>query len=296
MKNRIFPLLMLSVFLASCGDKEKSDYSLIDNFKDSKTLSFIATINQRSGDIVKSFSDNDVIAIYGSLYNGATAEPFDAQNSYISNAEYTLANNLFSHRYGQYFIGEKMDLYGYTPYMNDFNSKISKFTIPVDQRVGYSNCDLMYAEKIGCATMELPAALEFSHLFAKIEINLTQGASISSLNGLEIKVKNAVNVVKIEKGEVTPIESTGDLTPFKVDGNKYEIIIAPQTIASGVSFLEFTFGKEVSTWKTNTPLNFAASTLIKIDVTVESGYLDVTVSGNIDGWGDDDDPITGTIN
>lgn len=297
MKNRVLYLLILALLFAAC-DKKVHDYSLKDGFDDNAKISFTATIDQRKADGQKSFAQSDAIAVFGLKYNGNTPEILNITSTYIANAEYTMNNSLFTKSFPQRFWGEKMDFIAYTPYLPTLTSTKPQYTLAPDQSSGYKQYDVMYAKKSSCTAADMPAALEFSHLFAKMEFNLTRGTSISSLEGIEIKVKNLINKVELDLSDGTLVQQTSVeyMAPYKVAIDKYEMIVVPQSIAAQSVLFEFTLGGEVIKWKTQTPVNITASTLVKVNVTVESNAVDVTITGNIDGWEDDDNPVTGETN
>lgn len=221
---------------------------------------------------------------------GLTVIKSGDQTPYLSNALLTCN--------GSMFVGSGVEWYAdrtknaafraYYPY--DANGEPTAFTVQTDQRGnGYTLSDFMSSSKMDVAPTAGAVAMIFRHQLAKINIyikNNTQAfitetgiASCALTANVSVAAGSATACETSQKAAVVAHETTPQ--------EKYNAIIAPQTAAL-TFYVKLDDGSLMRSVAMNSA-EYAGGKQFTARLTINDDRLDVTLSGEIEGWGDNTD-------
>ena len=168
------------------------------------------------------------------------------------------------------------------------------FTVATDQTsdASYKASDLMFASKTNQAKQAEAVNLAFSHKMAKLCVNITAGAGVTSITS--VSILNVKPTVTFNQATGTVGEATGDATTIAVS-NQGAAVIPAQTIDGGL--LSIVTDKGTATYSVASK-EFAAGNLYTINITVNLRAVGTTT--DITGWTSEGtvtvNPVQGTTN
>ena len=168
---------------------------------------------------------------------------------------------------------QNIDIVAYYPY----NAGTS-FSVATDQTADedYKGSDLMFASVTNQAKQAAPVELVFSHKMAKLNVNITPGQGVSSINSLS--VLNVKPTVSFNQATGVVGEATGSATTIAMS-NEGSVIIPAQTINGGLLSIVTDMGTATYTV---TDKVFEAGKLYTINITVNLRAVGTTTE--ITGW------------
>lgn len=206
---------------------------------------------------------------------------------YAENTKLTYTGGAFSGELEWYGDGGlTSSISAYYPYSS--NGFPSTFTVGSDQTSGAGAYDLMVAAKADVKPQTAPVTMVFKHQLTQIVMNVTNTA------GVEIEkvvFKGVVPTVNVSVSEFGDVLASVDTAAEKVDivaeavkkDLKYRAIIAPQTLAFGVS-LTTKQGGSVLGQISEVTMKPGYSYAINAEVTAEG--VRFSLAGEIEAWED----------
>jgi len=199
-----------------------------------------------------SFEQGDRIGLYVTEYNGETAAPLQISGNWANNVAASFEGGVWTTAKKIFWSDNRMDVYGYYPYMTPASIDEHPFAVALDQSTerdgdrlgGYEASDFLWAKAEGVAQAEGTVALTFSHRCSKLVVKLVKGPSYegdlpdNAALYLHSIVPTATidfttgAVVKDLFGEMATIKM------HKVDNATYEAIVVPQRLDSRRPFIE----------------------------------------------------------
>ncbi|MBQ3851580.1 MAG: fimbrillin family protein, partial [Bacteroidales bacterium] len=154
----------------------------------------------------------------------------------------------------------------------------SSFTVATDQTsdVSYKASDLMFASITNQAKQSEAVNLAFSHKMAKLNVNITAGSGVSSINS--VSILNVKPTVSFNQATGAVGEATGSATTIAISNNGAAVIPA-QTIDG--ELLSIVTDKGTATYSVSNKA-FAAGQLFTLNITVN--ILAVGTTTAITGW------------
>lgn len=130
--------------------------------------------------------------------------------------------------------GQTADVTAWYPYDSKENANIS------NQAGGYTQYEFLKAEETGQSSQQT-VNLTFKHQMAKVQCEVIDINS-RYIRGAKVRFYGMPSVT-FNKGEVTATGTRDEIIPYSIDHDNfttYVALLAPQTIASGESFIEVT--------------------------------------------------------
>ena len=154
----------------------------------------------------------------------------------------------------------------------------STFTVAADQTAdaSYKASDLMFASVTNQAKQAEAVNLAFTHKMAKLNVNITAGSGVSSINSLS--VLNVKPSVSFDQATGAVGSASGDATSIAMSNNG-AVVIPAQTIDGGL--LSIVTDKGTATYSVASKA-FAAGQLYTINITVNLRAVGTTTA--ITGW------------
>ena len=291
MKKNILILAVATLLMVSCSKNEEILVS------EESVMQITATHPSATRATATVFEDGDKIGVYVTDYTGDVASPLQISGNWANNVATTYDGSVWSTVKKIFWSENKMDVYGYYPYMTPSSIDLHPFAVALDQSIegengvlgGYEASDLLWA-KTSAVTQDGGAVpLEFKHRCSKLVVKLVKGEdyegdfpSIASLYIHNVVPTATIDfttgaVVKDIFGEPTTIKAR------KVADDTYEAIIVPQRITSRRPFLELISGKISYLWEDTFYFKAGVQHTISLTINANPDQLKVEIGGEIEG-------------
>lgn len=291
MKKNILILAVATLLMAGCS---KNDDVIVP---DEGLMQITALHPSATRATATGFEDGDKIGVYVTDYAGEVASPLQISGNWANNVEATYDGTSWSLSKNIFWSDNKMDVYGYYPYMTPTSIELQPFAVALDQSTegvdgelgGYEASDFLWAKTSGVTKSNGNVALAFKHRCSKLIVKLVKGEDYDGdfPSSAELFIHNVVPtatidfttgaVVKDVFGEPTTIKAR------KVDNGTYEAIIIPQRVTSRRPFIEL-IANNISYLLEDT-FYFKAGTQHTISLTINSNpnQIKVEIGGEVEG-------------
>lgn len=222
--KKIFGYITLAMALTACGsDEALQEY---EHQQDKYPLQFTATVEDIQTRVTadNNWSDGDEIGI-----QIGTSEEQQGKYTYAANDG---SGTWSSENPVSWQEDQTADVTAWYPYDKKENTDIS------NQADGYTQYEFLKAEETGQSSQQT-VNLTFKHQMAKVMCRV-KDADGRYIRGAKVRFYGMPSVT-FDKGVVTATGTRGEITPYSIDevnSTTYVALLAPQTIASGESFIE----------------------------------------------------------
>lgn len=244
------------------------------------------------------FESGDVIGVYATEYSGDTAAPLQISGNWANNVATTYDGTVWTPAKKIFWSENKMDVYGYYPYMIPTSIDEHLWSVQLDQSTpetadalsGYEASDFLWGKATGVSQTDGNVQLEFKHRCSKLVVKLVKGADYSGVlpTESELYIHSTVPTATIDftNGAVTKY-IYGDMETIKarrVDDATFEAIIIPQRMETRRPFLEY-IANGVSYLYEGTFV-FKAGKQHTLELTINSNpdQIEIEVGGNVGDW------------
>lgn len=244
------------------------------------------------------FESGDVIGLYATEYAGEEAAPLQISGNWANNMATTYNGSAWTPAKKIFWSENKMDVYGYYPYMVPTSIDEHLWSVQLDQSTpettdalsGYEASDFLWAKATGVAQADGDVQLQFKHRCSKLVIKLVKGPDYSGVlpTESELYIHSTVPTATLDfvNGAVTKY-IYGDMATIKarrVDDATFEAIIVPQRMETRRPFLEY-IANGVSYLYESTFV-FKAGKLHTLELTINSNpdQIEIEVGGEVTDW------------
>lgn len=236
---------MAALLLASCDKAE-------DIAVDDGSIRFVMQYPSATRATETSFEQGDKIGLFLTEYTGKTPAPLQISGNWANNVAATLEGTEWVTAKKIFWSDNRMDAYGYYPYMSLTSVDEQPFSIALDQSTertgdqlgGYEASDFLWAKTEGVDQSTETVTLQFSHRCSKLVIQLVKGPSYEGElpDSAMVYIHNVVPTATIDlaTGAVTKdvFGEVATVKARKVNNATYEAIMIPQRIESRRPFIE----------------------------------------------------------
>ncbi|MBO7300033.1 MAG: fimbrillin family protein [Tidjanibacter sp.] len=245
-----------------------------------------------------SFEDGDVIGLFVTEYIGETASPLQISGNWANNVATTFEDALWTPAKKVYWSENKMDVYGYYPYMKPTSIDEQLWSVQLDQSTpettdalsGYEASDFLWAKAEGVSQEDGEVQLQFKHICSKLVVKLVRGETFegdfpdNTVVYLHSTVPTAT--MDFEKGIVSK-DIYGEVTPIKakrLSSDTFEVILIPQSIQSRLPFVEIEMNGIA--YMTYDLFSYLPGVQYSVSITLNSSpeQIEVEIGGNIENW------------
>ena len=244
------------------------------------------------------FESGDKIGLYATEYNGDVASPLQISGNWANNVATTYDGATWTPAKKIFWSENKMDVYGYYPYMTPTSIDEHLWSVQLDQSTpetegalsGYEASDFLWSKATGVSQTDGDVQLEFKHRCSKLVVKLVKGKDYSGVlpTESELYIHSTVPTATIDftNGAVTKY-IYGDMETIKarrVDDATFEAIIVPQRMETRRPFLEYV-ANGVSYLYESTFV-FKAGKLHTLELTINSNpdQIEIEVGGSVGEW------------
>ena len=244
------------------------------------------------------FESGDKIGLYATEYNGDVASPLQISGNWANNVATTYNGVTWTPVKKIFWSENKMDVYGYYPYMTPTSIDEHLWSVQLDQSTpetedalsGYEASDFLWGKATGVSQTDGNVQLEFKHRCSKLVVKLVKGKDYSGVlpTESELYIHSTVPTATIDftNGAVTKY-IYGDMETIKarrVDDETFEAIIIPQRMETRRPFLEY-IANGVSYLYESTFV-FKAGKLHTLELTINSNpdQIEIEVGGDVGEW------------
>ena len=236
---------MAALLLASC---DKAEEIAVDD----GSIRFVMQYPSATRATETSFEQGDKIGLFLTEYTGETPAPLQISGNWANNVAATLEGTEWVTAKKIFWSDNRMDAYGYYPYMSLTSVDEQPFSIALDQSTertgdqlgGYEASDFLWAKTEGVDQSTETVTLQFSHQCSKLVIQLVKGPSYEGElpDSATVYIHNVVPTATIDlaTGAVTKdvFGEVATVKARKVNNATYEAIMIPQRIESRRPFIE----------------------------------------------------------
>ena len=291
MKNNILILAVATLLMASCSKDD--NFTTVEEGLMQITALHPASTRATATD----FENGDKIGLYVTDYADDVASPLQISGNWANNVATTYNGTAWNTAQKIFWSDNKMDVYGYYPYMNPTSIDEHPFSVALDQSIegengelgGYEASDFLWAKATAVTKEDETVALEFKHRCSKLIVKLIKGADYKGdfPTSASLYIHNVVPtatidfttgaVVKDVFGEPTTIKAR------KVADDTYEAIIVPQRVTSRRPFIELIAGN--ISYLVEDTFYFRSGKCHTISLTINSSpdQLKVEIGGDVGG-------------
>ena len=277
---------LISIFAAMAALAACSKGQAISPVDDDQ-MRFEMLVGKSTKATASNFESGDKVGIYVVEYNGEVAAPLQISGNWVNNASVMYDGSVWMSTKSIYWpqTENKVDVYGYYPYMDLISVDEQPFSVALDQSTsregdvlgGYEASDLLWAKSSGVTKENGTVELSYKHIMSKLLIKLVKGPEYSGdyPDFSELYIHNVVPtaIVDLTNGSVVK-DMYGEETTIKakrVDNGTFEAIIVPQRIESSKPLVEL--------------ISYGVSYLMESSFYFRNGkvhMLELTINGNPD--------------
>ena len=133
------------------------------------------------------FESGDVIGLYATEYAGEVAAPLQISGNWANNVATTYNGSVWTPAKKIFWSENKMDVYGYYPYMTPTSIDEHLWSVQLDQSTpetadalsGYEASDFLWAKATGVEQTNGDVQLQFKHKCTKMVIKLVKGEAFT---------------------------------------------------------------------------------------------------------------------
>lgn len=244
------------------------------------------------------FENGDVIGLYATEYSGDIATPLQISGNWANNVATTFDDASWTPAKKVYWSENKMDVYGYYPYMTPTSIDEHFWSVQLDQSTpetadalsGYEASDFLWAKAEGVSQDDGDVQLQFKHICSKLVIKLVKGETFEGefLDNTVVYLHSTVPTATIdfEKGIVSK-DIYGEATPIKakkVSSDTFEVILIPQSIQSRLPFVEIEMNGIA--YMTYDLFSYLPGVQYSVAITLNSSpeQIEVEIGGEVTDW------------
>lgn len=290
MKKNILILAVATLLMVGCSKND--EYMVVDD----GVMQISALLPSTTRATAGGFENGDKIGLYVTDYTGEVASPLQISGNWANNVATIYDGTNWSTAKKIFWSDNKMDVYGYYPYMTPTSIDLHPFAVALDQSTegengelgGYEASDFLWAKTSAVTKDGGTVPLEFKHRCSRLIVKLIKGKDYKGdfPTSASLYIHNVVPtatidfttgaVVKDIFGEPTTIKAR------KVTDDTYEAIIVPQRITTRRPFIEL-IANNISYLLEDT-FYFKAGTQHTISLTINSNpnQIKVEIGGEIE--------------
>lgn len=244
------------------------------------------------------FESGDVIGLYATEYAGEVAVPLQISGNWANNVATTYNGLVWTPSKKIFWSENKMDVYGYYPYMTPSSIDEHLWSVQLDQSTpetvdalsGYEASDFLWAKATGVEQTNGDVQLQFKHRCSKLVVTLVKGPDYSGVlpTESELYIHSTVPTATLDfvNGAVTKYlyGETATIKARRVDDATFEAIIVPQRMETRRPFLEY-IANGVSYLYESTFI-FKAGKQHTLELTINSNpdQIEIEVGGEVTDW------------
>lgn len=246
MKNNILVLALATLLMVCCT---KNDDIIVPEEGLMQITALHPASTRATAD---AFESGDKIGVYVTDYTGENASPLQISGNWANNVATTYNGSEWNPAKKIFWSENKMDVYGYYPYMTPTSIDEHQWSVRLDQSTpetadalsGYEASDFLWGKATGVSQTDGDVQLEFKHTCSKMVIKLVKGEQFTDEFSDDTKVylhsTVPTSTIDFDKGIVSKdIYGTPQKIRAKqVSTDTYEVILIPQSITERMPSVE----------------------------------------------------------
>ena len=291
--KKIFSLLVIAALLM-VGCENSEDIPVVeDGVMQIEVLHPSATRATETA-----FESGDKIGLYATEYSGDVASPLQISGNWANNVAVAYDGTVWNPAKKIFWSENKMDVYGYYPYMTPTSIDEHLWSVQLDQSTpetadalsGYEASDFLWGKATGVSQTDGNVQLEFKHICTKMVIKLVRGEKFTYDFPEDTKVYLHSTVptatINFEKGLMSKdiYGSRQKIRARQVSIDTYEVILIPQSITERMPFVEVEMGGV--SYMTEDMFSYRPGVQYSVAITLNSSpeQVEVEIGGNVENW------------
>lgn len=244
-----------------------------------------------------SFENGDRIGLFVVEYDGENQLPLQISGNWANNVETTYSNGIWTTEKKVFWSENKVDVYGYYPYMDLVSVDEQPFSVALDQNNegtdgkmgGYEASDFLWAKTAAAEQSQESVALQFRHCMSKFVVRLVKGADFEGElpNNAVLYLHNTITEARLDLATGTAVKNgfatPNTITMHKVSNDTYEAIVVPQRLETRRPFVEMIAGNV--SYLVESSFNFKAGMMHTMSLTINSNpeQVEIEIGGSVGG-------------
>ncbi len=244
------------------------------------------------------FESGDVIGLYATEYTGEVAAPLQISGNWANNVATTCNGSVWTPAKKIFWSENKMDVYGYYPYMVPTSIDEHLWSVQLDQSTpetadalsGYEASDFLWAKAEGVSQENGDVQLQFKHRCSKLVIKLVKGKDYAGVLPTEsqLYIHSTVPIATLDfvNGAVTKY-LYGEIATIKarrVDDATFEAIIVPQRMETRRPFLEYVANGVSYLYESTFIFKSGKQHTLELTINANPDQIEVEIGGEVDEW------------
>lgn len=287
--KRLFVMCTVISVLISC-QKE-------DPVQDGGQIRFRMSVGNETKVTADRFEEGDKVGLFVVEYDGDLAKTLQISGNWANNVSVTFDGNNWTPAKKIFWSENKVDAYGYYPYMSLVSVDEQPFSVALNQDAdgengslgGYEASDLLWAKAEAVVQENETVALIYKHIMSKLIVKLVKGEDyVGDFPDVsELYIHNVVPsaLADLTRGTVVkdPYGTEATIKAHRVDDATFEAILVPQRLESRLPFIEF-ISEDVSYLLEDT-FYFRNGKVHVLELTINSNpdQVSVEIGGSIEG-------------
>ncbi len=244
-----------------------------------------------------SFEAGDSIGLFVVEYDGESPRPLQISGNWANNVATVFSASGWTPEKKIFWSENKVDVYGYYPYMPLVSVDEQPFSVSLDQRAsasgdapgGYEASDFLWAKTAAASEEDGTVSLAFRHCMSKLVVQLVKGPNYEGdfPDNAEMFLHGTVPSARIDLVNGVVVKDmfgqTESIRMRKVDDGTYEAIVVPQKVDTRQPFVEMVVDG-ISYLLENT-FTFKAGMVHTLSLTINSnpGQIEIEIGGSVGG-------------
>ncbi len=246
------------------------------------------------------FEQGDKIGVFAVEYFGDEQQPLQVGGNLLNNEPLTYDGTNWNPSRTLYWGESDVDFYAYYPYgeINSVNALI--FDITPDQRTestdealgGYESSDFLYAKSEGLAQSDGAVAMQFRHLFTKLNVEIVKGETFEGElpEDITVSIYNTVTTATVDlvKGSATKY-AYGEKEIIKArqtSPNEFTAILVPQFIDQLTPLVEVIMDdiSYLLDYSISLKPGYQHTLSIIVNTSPDQEKIEISIDGTINDW------------
>lgn len=288
----------MAVF-AAC-QKTTTDQVGHDDIVQDGQMRFEMSVGNPTKTAASDFKSGDKVGVFVVEYTGETANPLQISGNWANNVAVAYDGINWEAAKTIYWPENKVDVYGYYPYMNLMSVDEQHFSVALDQSTarsadvlgGYESSDLLWAKAAEVAySEESPSvSLAYKHIMSKLVVKLVKGPKYSGVlpEVSELYIHNVVPdaIVNLTNGSVVKdmYGKEATIKANRIDDETFEAIIVPQRLESSRPLIEIISNGVSYLLESSFYFRNGKQHTLNLTINGNPDQISIEIGGQIDGW------------
>jgi hypothetical protein len=290
--KKIYTIIFALAALIGC---QKVDTPTLEN---DDQMKFNMSLPCNTKATAAEFESGDQVGIFVVEYNNDVPFPLQISGNWANNVKTQYDGSSWKPSKKIYWPENRVDVYGYYPYMQLNSVDEQLFSVTLDQDVpesaeqlsGYEQSDLLWAKAEGLSQDSETVTLNYKHILSKLIINLHKGPDFEGEfpDDGAIYIHNTVTSARVDLASGVAMKdmssTTSTIKAHKIDNVTYEAIVVPQRLETRRPLIEYVAGDVSFLLEDLFYFRNAKEHILNLTINSSPDQIEIEVGGSVGDW------------